>query len=350
MTTQVRHWSFTWYEVDKVPFWNPDKMVYMIFQPEMCPTTNRLHFQGYVAFKRSMKIGMVKKALMSKTVHVEPIHGTPDQARHYCMKPVEGCVCKHCVGEGVRIEGGEISEFGDFAILGQGKRSDLENVVKDIKEGKGLKEIVNNHTSAAIRYYKGINFVRKLINVKERPKTITNIILWGDTGCFKSTFAWSKYGNIWNGYLPPGWWEGYDHQEAALYDEFDGKEHMDVSLFKKITDRFPVTVPCKGDSHEYTTGINIFNSNINPRDWYPRYHWEAIKRRMNHIVHCQKFNDELIYNCEVCIDNCDIVNEIKEISASHCLRLSTATERHSSGGPQSPLAASLPQYLLDLFL
>lgn len=311
-TNQVRHWMFTWYETEKVPFWNPDKMAYMIYQPELCPTTERLHFQGYVAFKRSMKMGMVKKALMSNTVHVEPINGTPEQARHYCMKKVEGCVCRHCMGQGVRIEDGEITEHGTFTT--QGKRSDLEDVSKAIKEGKSIKEIVAEHTTTSIRYLKGIKAVHRILVRPTRPETTTNVIIYGSTEAKKSTYVWSKFerDQVYNGYIKGNWWENYREEPVAFYDEFDGGDHMDVSYFKRITDRFPVVVPCKGDSYEYVTGVNIFASNVDPRNWYPAVHWEPIKRRMNHIIYCRKYGEEMLFTCEKCNEDCDMVNDVRE--------------------------------------
>lgn len=313
-TNQVRHWSFTWYDTDTTPTWNPDKMTYMVYQPEVCPTTNRPHFQGYVAFKRSMKMGMVKKTLGSKTVHVEVVQGTPEQARHYCMKPVEGCVCHHCMGQGVRIEGGEITEHGTFTF--QGKRSDLEEVSKAIKEGKSIKEIASLHTTSAIRYLKGIVSVHKLINVVRRQGEVENVIFYGDTTCYKTTICWNLYGeaDIWNDYIGPGWWENYNGQEIALYDEFNGREHMDSSMFKKITDKFPVNVPFKGGSNPYLARVNLFTSNVDPRDWYSRVHWKPIKRRMNHIIYCRKYVDQRMYTCEKCIDECELVGRINNMN------------------------------------
>jgi len=310
--SQVQHWCFTWHEQNTMPVWNPDKMRYMVYQAEVAPDTGKLHFQGYVEFHRSQKMGMVKKAIGSKTVHLEPRQGSRHQARDYCMK------------EETRAENGGPFEFGEWIEGQQGKRTDLEEVSNKIKLGKSFCEIATEHTASAIRYHKGIKVVSKVINVKKRPDTTVNIVMYGDTLCGKSTYFWKKYPNLYNGYLSGNWWEEYDGQDVALYDEFDGQDHMDVSYFKKITDKFPVTVPCKGDSSKYVAGINLFTSNINPRDWYPRVHWDAIERRMNHIIYCRKVGEERFYSCDKCGAICPIVNEINEMvfpSGSQSLRL-----------------------------
>lgn len=298
MAQQISQWCFTFWEQDRMPGWNPDKMRYMVYQAEQCPDTGKKHFQGYVEFHRTQKMGMVKKALGSNTVHLGPRQGSRAQARDYCMK------------EDTRLPEGGPFEFGEWIEGQQGKRTDLEDVAKKIKEGKSFKEITEEHTTTVIRYTKGIKAVQKILNVKKRPEEVENIILYGDTGCGKSTYIWRKFPEIWTGYIP-GWWEGYDKHDYAFYDEFDGAVHMDVSLFKKVTDKFPLNVPCKGDSIDYVARVNLFASNINPRDWYPRQHWEAIKRRMNHIIYCRRLGDERFYTCEVCEGECGIADEIK---------------------------------------
>lgn len=302
MSQQVAHWMFTWYKPDAMPNWNPDKMRYMIYQAEQCPTTGKKHFQGYVEFHRSQKLGAAKKALGDPKLHLDVRQGSRAQARDYCMK------------EDTRMPEGGPFEFGEWIEGSQGKRTDLDEVSVKIKAGKSFKEIATEHTNTAIRYHKGIKVVSKVLNVKTRSREVENVILWGDTECGKSTYVWNKYGSdIYSGYIV-GWWENYDGQEVAFYDEFNGKEHMDSSLFKKICDVFPVVVPCKGDSVAYLARINLFSSNVNPRDWYDRVHWDAIRRRMTHIVHCQKFNGERIYNCELCPDNCSVVDDLNKLT------------------------------------
>ena len=101
-------------DTEKVPTWNAERMRYLVYQLERAPTTGILHYQGYVEFKRSTKMGGVKKALGSDTVHLEPRQGTRDQARGYCMK------------EESRIDGPY--EFGQYVESEQGKRSDLDSL------------------------------------------------------------------------------------------------------------------------------------------------------------------------------------------------------------------------------
>ena len=105
----------------------------------------------------------------------------------------------------------------------------------------------------------------------------------------------------------PGWWQGYNGQESAIYDDFDGRPHMDISWFKRVCDRYPLMLPMKGGSAQYVAKVNIFTSNTYPIEWYPRKHWDAVKRRMAHIVWWRVNN---VIRCDTCGDNCEFVDEI----------------------------------------
>lgn len=305
-TNQVRNWTFTWYD-EALPPWNPDKMKYMVYQPEICPTTGRAHFQGFITFKRSMKMGMVKKALLSNTVHIEVCQGTPEQARHYCMKPVEGCVCHHCMGEGLRIEGTLPTEHGVFET--QGQRNDLKEVVAKIKNGASLHSIVDENTGAYLRYHGGIEKAIKILNPKKRnpQNPCVNWIIFGKSGVGKSWFTGEKFPEAYTGYLKGrNFWQNYRNEENAVYNEFVG-EHMHYEVWKEICDRYPCSVDVKGGDAQYTTNMNVFTSNKDPRQWWTGKDWREMERRCNHIIYWLYGGN---INCIVCQGECELVDEI----------------------------------------
>lgn len=293
--SQVSHWIFTWHDTEKIPTWNAERMRYLVYQLERAPDTGKLHFQGYVEFKRSTKMGGVKKALGSDTVHLEPRQGTRDQARGYCMK------------EESRVDGP--FEFGQYVESEQGKRSDLDTVADDIKAKMKFQDIIMRNLNAGIRYFNGIERAWRIYNEKARDpnERVYNYIIHGDAGVGKSRFAYYKWPEAYNAYMP-GWWQGYTGQEAAIYDDFDGRAHMDISWFKRVCDRYPLMLPMKGGSAQYVAKVNVFTSNTYPIEWYPREHWEAVKRRMDHIIWWRV--DSI--RCETCQDDCEFVNEINE--------------------------------------
>lgn len=71
------------------PQCNPDIFKYMCFGEEICPSTLKLHFQGYLELYSPARISAVKKYLKDDTVHLEKAKGDKEQNRAYCRKDGE---------------------------------------------------------------------------------------------------------------------------------------------------------------------------------------------------------------------------------------------------------------------
>ncbi len=102
----------------------------MVWQME---EVDHLHVQGYVELKRNQRLSWVRRNI-SDTAHweIRVKRSTGEQARHYCMKPVDGCDCKHCkkarAGDERRSEPRELGIIrGDRQGYrkGQGIRNDI---------------------------------------------------------------------------------------------------------------------------------------------------------------------------------------------------------------------------------
>lgn len=61
---------------------------YGVFQLESAPTTNQLHLQFYVEFKKPVSLKAAQTAIgdFQHKAHMEVRKGSRDQARDYCMK------------------------------------------------------------------------------------------------------------------------------------------------------------------------------------------------------------------------------------------------------------------------
>lgn len=304
-TPQIRHWCFTSY-VDRWPTWVPDKMVYLIYQVEVCPESGRGHIQGYVEFNRSYRMNAAKKLIGDLTAHLEPRQGSRSQARDYCRKEESRAPGEHAGPW----------EYGEWKE-GEAKRSELESAITHIKEGKDWQFVVSENPGVAIRYYKNLNQVWHHFNSNKRDgqQPTYNVYIFGDAGVGKTRFAhWlcNRHGVIpYTGYIR-GWWQDYLGEAWAIYDDFDGGAHMDPGHFKKICDRYPTVVATKGGSAQYSASVNIFTSNICPIDWYPREHWDAVKRRAYHSVWWRSSS----IRCDTCEDagreSCEIIDLIHE--------------------------------------
>lgn len=73
--------------LDEPPTWNPETMVYLIYQRERCPDTGNLHWQSYCEFKRDKRLKTIQRELGIGQAHVERREGPQAKAIEYCKKP-----------------------------------------------------------------------------------------------------------------------------------------------------------------------------------------------------------------------------------------------------------------------
>lgn len=136
---RVRNWCFTVFDMGvPLPPVDTDRVRYIVWQQERSPTTNVLHFQGYVEFNVPVTMGQCKAIFCDNTMHLEIRRGTRTQARDYCMK------------DDTREPGTTFSEFGVFVNGGQ--HSSLEECYMDIKNGATAGEICENFPALYIRH------------------------------------------------------------------------------------------------------------------------------------------------------------------------------------------------------
>lgn len=87
-----KNWVFTVHDVDAFEaraneFANHAEIVYMVYQQEVAPTTEKTHIQGYVVFKNAKRMSGVKKVIGE--AHLEMRKGT--HAEVCCDRAVPCC-------------------------------------------------------------------------------------------------------------------------------------------------------------------------------------------------------------------------------------------------------------------
>lgn len=243
-----RNYCFTTFNMNW-DFHNASKNVrYMILQLEETKE-GKEHYQGYLELDEPLRINRVKTILGDDTMHLEKRRGTKDEAINYCKKKES------------QLDGPW--EFGNPEV-GQGHRSDLEEISLAIKNKATLKDLATNYTQTFIKYPSGITKVKGLIQEKRNQKTKL-IIYWGDAGTGKTRKAYEENPDAY--FKPNGmWWDGYDNQKCVIIDDYDG--YIGFREFLQLTDRYPHKVPFKGGFTEFNSEKIIITSNIDPEYWY----------------------------------------------------------------------------------
>jgi len=293
---KVRHWCFTAYslpEPDGSGFSVPDThidFVYCVYQAEQCPDTGRLHYQGYIEFKKQKTMSQVKALCTDNTMHLESRKGTRQEARAYCMK------------EDTRYPGAEFLEFGVWKDVAQGKRSDLDDIYKKVKEGRTCREIADAHPGSYMRYHKAIAHVRQLevVDKPTREVDLSVMLMIGKPGTGKTRFAYSmseeQGSTIWAVPVKAGktlWFDNYQGEDIVLLDDFSGG--MALDQFLRLVDRYPVQVEVKGGHIWWCPKRIIITTNVHPKDW-----WDyskradslaAVKRRIHQVANFDNIVD-----------------------------------------------------------
>jgi len=280
MTARKRKWFFTWnnYTEEDVQMLKnsaeceKSTIRHILFGHEICPKTGTPHLQGNIYFKNAISCLALKKRY-GKVPHWEPTRGNEEQVRDYCSK-----------------EDGEWYEYGEPEC--QGKRNDINLVKEMIKQGKGMRDILEVATS-----FQSIRSAEIRLKYGEPQRFWKTFVQWfcGPTGSKKTRKALKilmALGEVYK--ITKGkWWEGYDGHKYILIDDY----RPDFCSFEElltILDRYPVRVECKGGSRELLARHIIITTPLSPeKTWEGRTNEDMMQllRRIDEIVIFKKKKD-----------------------------------------------------------
>ncbi len=278
--SRYRNFIFRISNYKELVAFDEDKMLYLIYQEEICPTTGTPHLQGYCELVKQTSMAPVK-VLMGGEAHLEARRGTQKEAIDYCKK------------DDTRKPDTSPYEFG--TPKEQGKRKDLILFRDNVIAGKRERDmILDDETIGMLARYPRL--YSKIANMTrpEREHQLKVVLLIGDTGTGKTRYVMDKYRGedlfykmpISNGTM---WFDDYDKHEYVLMDDFAGKAScMSLVTLLQLLDYEASRVPVKG-SHVWWMPQHIWiTTNIHPKDWYNYENREkqylALKRRFSKVV------------------------------------------------------------------
>jgi len=280
---QGKYWCFTINNptIEQLPPNVWPNVKYVIWQHEKGENGTE-HLQGYVAFTAVKRLAWLKEHCVYEA-NWQPRLGSHTQAKHYCMKPVDGCTCNHCTAaQGQRL-GGFWEHGSDAGIADkQGSRSDLISCKQMIDDGATEVEVAEEHFGPWVRYHKAFERYRKLKHGGARNWITRITVYWGAPGIGKSQRARFEAGEgaYWLPQPDGGtvWWDGYDGQEVVVIDEFYG--WIKRITMQRLCDSTPITVQNKGGSTPFLAKHIIVTSNVPPSQWWPNLGLGPMERRL----------------------------------------------------------------------
>lgn len=273
--SQFSRFSFTIFDknidyYDKVFEELTPPLTYICAQKEVCPSTGKVHFQGYFETKTKRRLSAMIKYFHQvwPTAHLEVSRGSAQQNRDYCSKS------DSAVPESFYEEG---------KPMAQGKRADIADVLQRLKAGETVCDILEDHPHLfdKVKYLE--QYRSKYVGTDLRDLTV--FYLWGPAGAGKTKYVWDycKKNNLqahFATFTSQGdiWHDGYDDQQVEVLDDIDIRK-LNRTYLLRILDRYPVRLNCKGTTvpAQYTTVF--ITSNFSPPED------PAIVRRLTHVIH-----------------------------------------------------------------
>ncbi len=180
--------NYTETELEKLKLWESE-VTRMVVAKETGEKNGTPHLQIRVTFRRAYRFTAIKKLMPRASLGITMC----EQDSLYQMK---------------------VDESSDHVVINvdnrkQGKRSDLDSAIEDAKAGKSARYMWENHTTAMVRYEKGLKRCRDVLSATPirgdyslsqfawnpiTDWTKTHIIM-GPAGCGKTEFAKAHFEN-----------------------------------------------------------------------------------------------------------------------------------------------------------
>ena len=272
---RARAYCFTDYERNEefllqVPY------AYICWGEEVCPTTERLHLQGFVYFKDAKSFSAARKVMSGR--HIEAAKAF-DQAIEYC----KGDYTNH---EGkYKPKNKVFKEFGTKPA--QGKRTDIDRTLAAIKEGNyTMRDIVSSATS-----YQSVRMAEIKFKYFEPARNWLPEVYWfyGPSGTGKTRSAWEMCEAPYVCMASNKWWEGYDGHEDVIIDDYRPSFSTFTELLR-ILDRYEYRVECKGGSRQLRAKRIIITTPRSPEETWLSKTEEEIYQLTRRIHHVQQFD------------------------------------------------------------
>ncbi len=243
---------------------------YCIGQLEICPSTQRVHIQGYMELFNAMGRSAIKKKILGEA-HIGKRKGSQEQAITYCSKTES------------RKPGSEPLFYGEKSA--QGKRTDIADIRDKVKEGIPLSVILSGD-NLNFQQIRCAQILQPIFSPKRCSKPFV-VWIYGSTGIGKTRYVYDRFkiDEIYSSHNSR-WFDGYEQQKCLLVDDYR-RDYIKFNLLLKFLDRYPFVREIKGGQVQINSPFIIITSPKSPFDMWNNRTSEDIDqlgRRIDHII------------------------------------------------------------------
>lgn len=286
-----RSWCFTSFKMDKTPLEkcaDIDKVRWLIWAPEICPTSERPHWQCYVYLRDKASRKTLQRIFSGEKFNCRIANGSFEDQINYIRGPYKK-------DDKEKPFNPDWQEYGKQPE--QGKRKDLDQLRDSIMNGEQtVDQICESNPVMYHQYGRTLNKLEEIaLRRKFRTEMTKGIWYWGPTHTGKSH-------NTFEGFHPDthyllnhrdgGWWDGYTGQDTVILNEFRASDIYTYDYILELVDKWPMKVNRRGrEPLPFISKTVIITSSLHPEDIFWRRNekdsLEQLKRRFT-FIHLNK--------------------------------------------------------------
>jgi len=262
-----RNWALTVFDFKEIgALKSENKFSYLIYGKEICPKTQKTHWQTFVYFKNPRTFNGIKKIL--KTTHIEVCYSQNSDNIAYCKKD------------------------GDFIEIGEPPGDNGVKNIKKIINEMSLTELMTNDPETFVKYRNGIKELYNLKNKnKKSKKKIEFIWIYGPTGTGKSERIFDKHleDSTTTIDFTNGFFNDWGDDKILIIEEFRG--NIPYNILLKLTDQYRNwnNVNIKGGTKLVDIDKLYITSCLRPEQCYPNLAAEdkidQLLRRITEVIY-----------------------------------------------------------------
>lgn len=214
-----------WEHLEKnPPQYDPKVHKYLVWGYEKCPSTGKMHYQGYVEFyekKMPRDYGARAETMgLSKKLKFIKARGTAQENYDYCRGFHKS--------KGFKLN--EVfEEHGE--PMTQGTRSDHDTIFREmINEKKKCSDIMLENPAFYCRYRNGLRDIEALIHKPQTREYRKGVWYYGQPRNGKSTWVQKQYPGSYFANADSSWFSKYHGEKIVILDEFSPESFRRIGI------------------------------------------------------------------------------------------------------------------------